>query len=352
MEYRNLSNEEIATAVSLSIVLNCEEARRQFFDRFGKDAPPARTLRHWKGRFLETLSVLPKPRIGDHSARRLSEEKRDEILAEFADCPTTSQRRVSQQVGVSQSSVNKVLKEEGVKPFKFIRVQQLQNDDQPKRLQFCESVLEKQTNDQNFISKFVFSDEACFHLNGSVNSHNTFIYNRENPHATVEKLMKSAAIVCWAMVSPRIGIHFQILHSTMNGETYKEILTSTVIPIFKERRNRDLIYQQDGAPAHFSREVRNVLEREIPHRWIGRGSSFPWPPRSPDLSVLDFWLWGDIRHKLYQQPVPQNLDDLANKLTGLLANVKTDIIAKSFQSFLRRCHLCVEQSGSHFEHLL
>ena len=85
MEYRNLSNEEIATAVSLSIVLNCEEARRQFFDRFGKDAPPARTLRHWKGRFLETLSVLPKPRIGDHSARRLSEEKRDEILAEFAD---------------------------------------------------------------------------------------------------------------------------------------------------------------------------------------------------------------------------------------------------------------------------
>ena len=104
MEHRNLNNEEIATIVSLSIAFNCEEARRQFFDRFGKDAPPARTLRHWKGRYLETISVLPKPRIGDHSARRLSEEKRDQILAEFADY-RTSQRRVSQQVGVSASSV-------------------------------------------------------------------------------------------------------------------------------------------------------------------------------------------------------------------------------------------------------
>lgn len=352
MEYRNLNNEEISIIVALSIVYNCEEARRQFFDRFGKDAPPARTLRHWKGRFLETLSILPKPRIGDHSARRIPEEKRDDIIAAFADFPTTSQRRVSQQVGVSVSSVNKVLKEEGVKPFKFTRVQQLQNDDKPKRLEFCEKLLKNCENNQNFISNLVFSDEACFHLNGNVNSHNTFIYNRQNPHATVEKPMKSAAIVCWAMVSPKIGIHFRILRSTINGENYKDILTSTVIPIFKKRRNRDLIYQHDGAPSHFSRQVRDVLDKEIPHRWIGRGSSFPWPPRSPDLSVLDFWLWGDIRHKLYQKHVPQNLDELANKLTNLLENIETDIIERSFGSFLRRCHLCVEQSGSHFEHLL
>ena len=60
MEYRDFDTREIATIVSFAITFNCEEARRMFLEKFGKDPPPARTLRDWKTRFLDTLSVIPR----------------------------------------------------------------------------------------------------------------------------------------------------------------------------------------------------------------------------------------------------------------------------------------------------
>jgi hypothetical protein len=46
----------------------------------------------------------------------------------------------------------------------------------------------------------------------------------------------------------------------------------------------------DGAPAHFSRAVRDVLRNTCHDRGIGRGGPTGWPPRSPDLNALDFYL--------------------------------------------------------------
>jgi len=52
---------------------------------------------------------------------------------------------------------------------------------------------------------------------------------------------------------------------------------------------------QDGAPPHFSCFVTDVLNEIFPDTWIRRGVPIPWPPRSPDLSPLDFFLWGTLR---------------------------------------------------------
>ena len=37
---------------------------------------------------------------------------------------------------------------------------------------------------------------------------------------------------------------------------------------------------------------------------IGRGEPIPWPPRSPDLNPLDFYLWGHLKALVYATPVP------------------------------------------------
>ncbi|CAL1261701.1 unnamed protein product, partial [Larinioides sclopetarius] len=54
-------------------------------------------------------------------------------------------------------------------------------------------------------------------------------------------------------------------------------------------------FQHDGAPAHFGLDDRSHLNRSYPHRWIERGGPVLWPPRSPDLSSLGFFLWGAIK---------------------------------------------------------
>jgi hypothetical protein len=50
----------------------------------------------------------------------------------------------------------------------------------------------------------------------------------------------------------------------------------------------------DGAPAHFSRAVLDVLSNTYHDVWMGRGGPTAWPPRSPDLNPLDFYLWGHL----------------------------------------------------------
>ena len=66
----------------------------------------------------------------------------------------------------------------------------------------------------------------------------------------------------------------------------------------------DFIIQQDGALPHYHLDVRAHLNINLPGRWIGRASHndsplLPWPPRSPDLTPCDFFLWGYIKDRVY-----------------------------------------------------
>ena len=67
-----------------------------------------------------------------------------------------------------------------------------------------------------------------------------------------------------------------------------------------QEKSEDFIFQQDGAPPHFHFDVRAHLIVNLPGRWIGRDSHnesslLTWPPRSPDLTPCDFFLWGYIK---------------------------------------------------------
>ena len=54
----------------------------------------------------------------------------------------------------------------------------------------------------------------------------------------------------------------------------------------------ELWWQQDGAPAHYAKMTRNLLDATFPDQWIGRRETQEWPPRSSDLNPLDFFFWG------------------------------------------------------------
>jgi hypothetical protein len=60
----------------------------------------------------------------------------------------------------------------------------------------------------------------------------------------------------------------------------------------------------DGAPARFSRAVRDALSNICHDRRIGRGCPTAWPPSSmPDFSPLDFYLLGYLNPLMNAAPV-------------------------------------------------
>ena len=143
-----------------------------------------------------------------------------------------------------------------------------------------------------------FTDEATFHNCGFVNKRNFHHSDNENPHIirTIDRQHRWSINV-WGGIINNFVVGPYFFEEYLNGETYLHFLRNAFqdiidnLPLDVTRR---MWFQQDGAPPHYSREVREYLNEEFPNRWIGRSGPVNWPPRSPDLTKMDFFLWGYI----------------------------------------------------------
>lgn len=99
--------------------------------------------------------------------------------------------------------------------------------------------------------------------------------------------------------------------------------------------------------------VHHYLNQTFNERWIGRGSLNAWPPRSPDLSSLDFFLWGHTKTLIYEIPIDTE-EDLVARIIAAANHIQNipEVFERVRQSMFRRCRLCVEVNGGRFEHLL
>ena len=97
---------------------------------------------------------------------------------------------------------------------------------------------------------------------------------------------------------------------------------------------------------HTSLLTREWLQTKFPDRHISRLTNFPWPSRSPDLSVSDFFVWGALKDKVFKTPV-LSTDELKLRIRLEINNLDEDVIHKAFQSYVNRLHECIHVKGRH-----
>jgi hypothetical protein len=88
-----------------------------------------------------------------------------------------------------------------------------------------------------------------------------------------------------------------------------------------------------------------------PNQWIGRGGPIHWPASSPDLTPLDFFLWGHMQNYIYFEPIA-TLEELNGKIVEAIATITPEMLQNTKRSLIRRANLCIEMHGGHFEQLL
>ena len=71
--------------------------------------------------------------------------------------------------------------------------------------------------------------------------------------------------------------------------------------------------------------MRRTLDNAFPAHWIGRGGPIAWPPRSPDMTPLDLFLWGYVKDQIYSTRVI-DLDDLKARIA--IATVDIDMLRR------------------------
>lgn len=111
---------------------------------------------------------------------------------------------------------------------------------------------------------------------------------------------------------------------------------------------RQLIFQHDGAPAHFSRQVREILNTNYPDKWIGRGGPITWPARSPDLNVLDFFVWGYIKN-LVEDRRNSTQNEVREAIVAAFGTITPDMAHRATRDIVRRAEQCIQEGGRHFE---
>jgi len=355
----NYSNAEMAEMHFVYGVAdgNAELARRIYHERYpNRDLPDSRTFSNVHRRLVETGSVRKGTSEGRPQNVRTPEIE-EAVLHEVEEHPETSTRKIARNLNICHQIVWRILVDYLLYPYHILRVQALLPRDFLKRLTFCQWYLHNVELNPQFERQILFTDEANFSRNAIQNFHNNHLWADENPHAIKEThFQHQFSVNVWAGIIGDNYIGPFFLPGRLDGQSYYNFLRDQ-LPLLLEDvplaiRNQ-MWYMHDGAPAHFSVMVRNYLQTVFPNRCIGRGGNVQWPPRSPDLNSLDFFLWGHLKTLVYTSPI-NTVEELRERIVAACDGIQNTprIFERVRNSMRRRAEACRLSEGGHFQQFL
>lgn len=246
------------------------------------------------------------------------------------------------------------MRTQGLHAYHFQRVQELLPADFPRRVEFCEWI----RRNNNCLSRILWTDEATFTRNGTFNMHNSHYWSNENPRMVRRtNYQHRFSVNMWAAVIDDKLIGPVELPLRLNSESYLDFLRNHLGEMLEDvplNVRTNLIFQHDGCPAHYGRNVRAYLDEVFPGRWIGRNGPVLWPPRSPDLNPLDFHIWGNVTNLIYEREGINTREELLARISVAANEIKNNrfAILRATQSLRRRAIKCIDQGGDLFEQFL
>ena len=140
---------------------------------------------------------------------------------------------------------------------------------------------------------------------------------------------------------------FFFAEKSITAQIYLDLLTEYVSPQLEQYQPRDT-FQQDGAPPHWGLEVYQFLNDTFPESWIGRDGLIPSQPRSPDITPLDFFLWGYVKNIVYRTTV-RDVGDLQQRIIEAFDTVTVDMLARTWLETEYRLDILRATDGAHVE---
>ncbi|GBO23202.1 hypothetical protein AVEN_17083-1 [Araneus ventricosus] len=146
-----------------------------------------------------------------------------------------------------------------------------------------------------------------------------------------------------------IGLLFY--EGTLTGQRYLELLQDVITEcvenlLFHQLRN--VWFQHDGAPPHKISNAKQYLMETFQNEFIGYDGLVEWPPRSPDLNLLGFFLWGHIKGQVYAN-LPPTLQDLRRRITNACTTVTPAMLHNLQHEIQSRVQMRIVANGEHFD---
>jgi len=113
----------------------------------------------------------------------------------------------------------------------------------------------------------------------------------------------------------------------------------------------DFTSNKMAPPIHFRQNVTAYLDENLPGQPIGWRGAVEFHPRSPDLTPLDFYLWGTLKDVVYRRKLA-TLVVLREEIEMACTVIHVGTLVNVAQAVVCRNQKCLDADGNHFEHLL
>ncbi|GFV81669.1 transposable element Tc3 transposase [Trichonephila clavipes] len=153
-------------------------------------------------------------------------------------------------------------------------------------------------------------DEAHFWLNGYVNKQNCRIWSEANPQVYVETPLHPEKLTVWCA-----------------------LWAGAVVPT---RQRSDTI---------------DLLKDTFGDRLISRFGLVNWPPRSCDLTPLDYFLWGYVKSLVYADK-PHALDHLEDNIRRVITDIRPQMLEKVIENWTSRLDYIRASRGNHMPEII
>ena len=76
-----------------------------------------------------------------------------------------------------------------------------------------------------------------------------------------------------------------------------------------------------------------------------------WPPRSPDATPCDFFLWGYVKVQFYVPSLPTSIPELKVRIRTAIETITADMLQTVWNGLVYRVDICRITKAAHIEHL-
>jgi len=319
---------------------------------FGDQAPALRTVEWWFKLFREGREDVEDEERPGRPITETTSGNIEQVRSLINDNPHITIQEMEVQAGLSHGTIHRIITDHlNLKKLiaRYIP-KQLTDSQKAERVRICKENLEKFESGAWRLCDVIAGDESWFyHKHIGRKLSNSAWISRNDPPPTVVRQSPYAPKTLMSIFFKSTGPVF--IHHVEGGQTihHRYYIDNCLKPLIDNiERQRPTcgvqgikLHYDNGRP-HVHKEVTNYLESEgitiIKH-----------PPYSPDLAPCDFWLFDFIKQNI---PDQSDSESLHQAVSDFMNSLSKEEYRKTFDKWIQRMRLCVDNRGDYFEHLM
>lgn len=339
---------KVRTALKIQPTIIHDELRAVF----GDEAPAFSTVAKWSKLFREGREHIEDEERPGRPITETTSENIEQVRSNINVDPHITIEELQAQTDLSHGTIQRIISDHlNLRKITARYIpKQLTDSQRAERVQICKENLAKFESGAWRLCDVTTGDESWFnHTQIGRKVSNSAWVAREDPPPTVVRQSRYSPKTLFSIFFKSTGpvlIHYLERGQTVDHRYYIDYCLKPLINNIRKQRPscgvQGIKLHHDNGRPHVHKDVSNYLESEgitiVRH-----------PPNSPDLSPCDFWLFDLIKQNLTDQ---NNSESLYRTVSQFMNTLSKEEYRKTFDKWIQRMQLCVDNNGDYFEHLM